>query len=295
MMEEARERRLRLLDKRRDLREQEGEEFETVQMLLKEVSSLVKEARKKVNEQRTAELEEEMSEAWRNRQFALLHSLRVEYARNGRGPKKRYCFSPRTVWDREDWIRDMAKPASKGGMGCSELDWERNYNHYVRQCKGMANEELPDDLNAVIAVIQGKAAILRYARKAPKRRAFPAWGIPAEALLLISDRQCNIETPDTTTDKYLKAQARRTRTERADPQGQSQAAHNTATRQENEVRMSAEQEAEMKDRRKCSKKPLTGVNMICLDTGSRGMGRKTRRERSKKGISHRLHSRHLRG
>ena len=55
--------------------------------------------REKVNEQRTAELEEEMSEAWRNRQFALLHALSVEYART---------FSPRTVWDREDWIREMS-------------------------------------------------------------------------------------------------------------------------------------------------------------------------------------------
>ena len=87
-MMEAREWRMRLLDKRRDLRGQEGGEFEKVQRLLKEVSSLLKEAREKVNEQRTAELEEEMSEAWRNRQFALLHALRVEYARNGRGPKK---------------------------------------------------------------------------------------------------------------------------------------------------------------------------------------------------------------
>ena len=76
-MEEAREWRRRLLDKQRDLREHEGEEFETVQMLLKEVSSLLKEAREKVNEQRTAELEEEMSEAWRHRQVALLHALRV--------------------------------------------------------------------------------------------------------------------------------------------------------------------------------------------------------------------------
>ena len=78
---------MRLLDRRRDLRGQESGEFETVQMLLKEVSSLLKEAREKVNEQRTAELEEEKSEAWRHRQFALLHALRVEYARNGRGPK----------------------------------------------------------------------------------------------------------------------------------------------------------------------------------------------------------------
>ena len=65
-----------------------------------------------------------------------------EYARNGRGPEKRYYFSPRTVWDREDWIREMAKPASEGGMSCLELDWETNYSNYVRQCKEVANEEL---------------------------------------------------------------------------------------------------------------------------------------------------------
>ena len=86
-MMEAREWRIRLLDKRRDLRGKEGGEFETVQMLLKEASSLLKEAREKVNEQRTTELEEEVSEACRNRQFALLHALRVEYARNGKGSK----------------------------------------------------------------------------------------------------------------------------------------------------------------------------------------------------------------
>ena len=86
-MVEAREWRVRLLDKRRDLRGQEGGEFETVQRLLKDVSSLLEEVREKVDEQRTAELEEEMSEAWRNSQFALLHALRVEYARNVRGPK----------------------------------------------------------------------------------------------------------------------------------------------------------------------------------------------------------------
>ena len=120
-MMEAREWRKCVLEKGRDLRGQEGGEFEKVQMLLKEVSSLLKEAREKVNEQRTAELEAEMSEAWRNRQFALLHALGVEYARHGKGPKKRYYFSPRTVWDREDWIREMSKPASEGGMRCMEL------------------------------------------------------------------------------------------------------------------------------------------------------------------------------
>ena len=60
-MMEAREWRMRLLDKRRDLGGQEGGEFETVQMLL--VSELLKEASEKVNEQRAAELEEETSEA----------------------------------------------------------------------------------------------------------------------------------------------------------------------------------------------------------------------------------------
>ena len=197
-----------------------------------------------MNEQQTAKLEEETSEAWRNRQFALLHALRVEYARNGRGPKNdttsRHAQSgtertglekwrnlhPKAVWGARSWTgKRTTETVPRGG-----------------------NEELPDDLNVAIAVAQDKAAILRYARKAPQRRACPAWRIPAEALLLISDRQCNIETPDTTTDKYLKAQARWLRTERADSQRQMQSTRNTATRQENQVRMSAEQEVEMLER-----------------------------------------------
>ena len=120
----------------------------------------------------------------------------------------------------------MAKPASEGGMSCLELDWETNNSNNVRQCKKMANEELPDDLNVASAVAQGKAAIMRYA----------AWGIPSGALLLISDRHCNIDTPDNTTNKHLKHE-HDGHGQKADPHRQPQATHSTDTRQENEVGM----------------------------------------------------------
>ena len=87
---------MRLLDKRRDLREHEGEEFEVVQMLLNEVSSLLKEAKEKVNEQCPAELEEEMSEAWRNRQCSLLHAL-SGVREKCEGTRKTLHFSTRTL------------------------------------------------------------------------------------------------------------------------------------------------------------------------------------------------------
>ena len=106
-----------MLDRRRDLREREGEEFEAVQALSKEIRALPKEAREQVNRQRTAALEDEIGEAWPNRHFAQLHSLRIEYARNGRGPKNGFYFSPRATGDREDWIREMAKPALEGVCG----------------------------------------------------------------------------------------------------------------------------------------------------------------------------------
>lgn len=64
-----------------------------------------------------------------------------------KGTEKRYCYSPRTVWDREDWVSEMAKPASEGGMGCSELDWETNYYKVRETVQKMANEGLPDDMN----------------------------------------------------------------------------------------------------------------------------------------------------
>ena len=87
-MEEARAWRMWMLDKRRNLREHEGEEFEMVQIVLKEVSSLLKEAREKVNKQRTAELEEEMSEARRYRQCAPLHRVESGVREKREGDQK---------------------------------------------------------------------------------------------------------------------------------------------------------------------------------------------------------------
>ena len=62
-------------------------------------------------------------------------------------------------------------------MGCSRLDWDADCENYVRQCNELASEELSDDMGVAVAVAQDKATILRCA----KRRAIPAWGIPAEA------------------------------------------------------------------------------------------------------------------
>ena len=94
----------------------------------------------------------------------------------------------------------------------------------------------------------GQSSGFEVHERSTKKKSLPSLGIPSEALFLISDRQCNIDTLDTITDTYLKARARWSRTERADPQRQPQATHSTATRQENEVRMSAEQEAEKLER-----------------------------------------------
>ena len=113
-------------------------------------------------------------------------------------------------------------------------------------------QSLIADMNVDVAVAQDRAAILRCARKAPKRRAFPACGLPAEALLFISDRQCDIGTPDSATDKYLRTQERRTQQGRSDPQEPSQSTHSTAARPSKEVWPS------LRDKRKRSTKPWTG-------------------------------------
>ena len=84
-------------------------------------------AREQITKQRTAELEDE---AWRNEHFAHLHAVREV--------PKRLNFSLRTSWDRDDWIREMAKPGSEGGM---ELDWDADHENYVRQCNELASEE----------------------------------------------------------------------------------------------------------------------------------------------------------
>ena len=169
---------MRLLDKRRDLREHEGEVFEMVQMLLKEVSSLLKEAREKVNKQRTAELEEEMSESWRNRQFAL--AARVESGvreKRMATKKKRYCFFA-------THSLGIARTGSEKWRNLVlKVEWEarswigkRYYDNYVRQCKEMANEEVPDDMECSSGSGTGQSSDSEVRKKSTRKKSLPSLG-----------------------------------------------------------------------------------------------------------------------
>ena len=107
---------------------EKGEEFDSVQARLEETSRLLKEAREQFDKQRTAELEDEIGEAWQNRQFAQLHARRFEYARDRRGPKN-FSTSRRAQTGivrigSERWRNQHRK----GSWRCSELDWDANYN-----------------------------------------------------------------------------------------------------------------------------------------------------------------------
>eukprot|EP00959_Pyramimonas_sp_CCMP1952_P446909 9357494-Pyramimonas_sp.AAC.1 len=114
---ELRDARMMLLDKRRGLREGEGrcreeekEELEHVQEMLRQVSAALKDNRRTETKRRQEELATEIWEAYLGGRWAEMHALRVEYARNGRGPKKRYYYASRTYWSKEEWATELERP-----------------------------------------------------------------------------------------------------------------------------------------------------------------------------------------
>ena len=107
-----------------------------------------------------------------------MHALRVEYARNGRGPKKRYYYGTRTNMTCDEWESELARPAHEGGMRCVKVNWPEMRKEYEADCDQY--EELADTAEIRAAVEEDRRAMRRYLHRAPKRRAWPAWGVPAE-------------------------------------------------------------------------------------------------------------------
>ena len=138
---------------------------------------------KKFRQQTFAKVRNEwLSEAfhcWKSRRFAELHRLRVKIAQNGRGPKKRDFRAPRANMSLSDWETGLAAEGVHGGMACEKIDPEPQ----------VPDGTLPCDEHYLVqeVVVEDMAAARRYLIKAPKRRAFPKTGVPAEALLMALD------------------------------------------------------------------------------------------------------------
>ena len=86
-----------------------------------------------------------MGEAWRNRQFA-------QHAGNGRGNSR---------------LAPLAIVKRRRHQHRKEVWGARNWTG----TRTTRSEELPDDMNVSVTVAQDKAAMRRYPRKAPRRRA----------------------------------------------------------------------------------------------------------------------------
>eukprot|EP00959_Pyramimonas_sp_CCMP1952_P369040 7729927-Pyramimonas_sp.AAC.1 len=122
---------MKLLEQRRQCREGlqpeiDEEQLDKIKVELKEYTAALKMLRNRDLARRREELVQEIWEAYQDRNFSLMHRLRVQYANNGRGPPKRYDYAPQTYWDIETWQAELGERAAEGGMSCTLLDWQQN-------------------------------------------------------------------------------------------------------------------------------------------------------------------------
>ena len=178
-----------MLKKRRNLKEaaagKNEDEMELIKLELALVSRRCRKLMQSAGKKRNEEIIEEMWQQHRKGDMYNVHRLRTKLAGNGRGPKKRFYFAPRASLSIEEWKEGMKAPPAQGGMACKEVDFDKMIDTLVpeRRIEEVSAKEVTEDLKA----------IKRYWAKAPKRRACPPWGAPAELWLALAAPNWRIE------------------------------------------------------------------------------------------------------
>ena len=145
-------------------------------------------------------------EAYQQNNHSEMHKQRVRYQGNGRGPKKRYYYSPKSHWDARKWEQELAEHPHQGGLAASRLDleeWYEEHEHYH-------STQLPLPVTPELMGLaqRDEASMLQYCRKAAKRRAFPEWGVPVELTWMVLDPRVNVGDPNQLSDQIEAARIR---------------------------------------------------------------------------------------
>eukprot|EP00959_Pyramimonas_sp_CCMP1952_P325229 6807318-Pyramimonas_sp.AAC.1 len=181
---------------REKLVEEMGEaEFQEVCEDLKEITACMKRIRTQHLKRKRADLAGQIWNAYVEQRYSDMHKLRVIYQGNGRGPKRRYCYSPRTNWNAQTWEEELGKEAKEGGLAGVRIDCEAELSHYRYRCEQDYELVHPDaDLHHLVK--QDRRAMLRHCKRAAERRAYPSWGLPTEAVWLLLRPTVNLESPN---------------------------------------------------------------------------------------------------
>ena len=123
--EEDRHTRLQLLRDRGNHRQELGapdHDLEQIQLQLTLVSRRLKKVAREIRDQEDQKWLEELWEAWKVRNFSMVHRLRVKIQRNGRGPKNRFFWAPRLhMAEAADWEKHLAHIGTAGGMAAKTM------------------------------------------------------------------------------------------------------------------------------------------------------------------------------
>lgn len=185
---EVRRERMTLLQSRRAMRlqlEHDNADLVGVQLALALVGRRAKRMRRAQWQRHKAQLETELWEAWRQRDFASMHRLRVSLAQNRRGPKRRLYNAVRCCPPSEaDWIAFLSKDGPAGGMECAPVDYAEYEAGYIAERAAEGEVRLGYDAKLRDLVDEDMRGVCKHLGGARKRRARPRWAMPVEALHL---------------------------------------------------------------------------------------------------------------
>jgi hypothetical protein len=124
-------------------------------------------------------------EAWRERDFSMLHRLRTPVSRTGWGPRRRYYPTPPSKKiGAAEWHALLPLPGRDGGMNataCSTSAWEAECRRHM---EALQDTPLVADANMHEQAKRDVVNTVKGLLSCPKRRAAPAWSHIPEVFLM---------------------------------------------------------------------------------------------------------------
>ena len=81
-----------------------------------------------------------------------------------------------------DWERHLAQIGTAGGMAAKTVSPEQMAEQFHRDLAELDDTPLPDDMNIHYQAQKDYRGMVKALSKTGKRKTFPEWGVPAEAL-----------------------------------------------------------------------------------------------------------------
>ena len=149
------------------------------------ISRRLRKLREKQKAEKQKDLEEQLWEAWKARDFSRVHRVRSFLARSGHAPRQRRYWAPtQLIPSRAQWAAAVVRPGTEGGLEGEVREFNEHESIYKKEVADFNIEKAYDGVDMDRDVRHDWQNMIWALLRSKRRRAVPSWGVLSESLLL---------------------------------------------------------------------------------------------------------------